>query len=114
MRSQNAWPTSCSIASPTGPAAWGLALGCVQPKPLNISAGAEVPSMTAFSQVNAALQGRRDPSLQEDELDAWLEQYREEPREQETLRVPSGAGRRPLRPQIPPRAGADARGAEGD
>ena len=32
-----------------------------------------------------------------DELDAWLEQYREEPREQETLHVPSDAGRRPPR-----------------
>jgi excisionase family DNA binding protein len=30
-----------------------------------------------------------------DELDAWLEQFREEPREQETLRVPPSAARRP-------------------
>ena len=30
-----------------------------------------------------------------DELDAWLEQFREEPREQETLRVPPAATRRP-------------------
>ena len=35
-----------------------------------------------------------------DELDAWLEQYREEPSEQETLRVPSGAGRRPSRTDV--------------
>ena len=32
-----------------------------------------------------------------DELDAWLEQFREEPREQETLRVPPGVARRPPR-----------------
>ena len=38
-----------------------------------------------------------------DELDAWLEQFREEPRAQETLPVPLNAGRRP------PRARAVAR-----
>ena len=32
-----------------------------------------------------------------DELDAWLEQFREEPREQETFRVPPAATRRPPR-----------------
>jgi hypothetical protein len=29
-----------------------------------------------------------------DELDAWLQQFREQPREQETLRVPPTATRR--------------------
>jgi hypothetical protein len=32
-----------------------------------------------------------------DELDAWLEHFREEPTEHETLRGPSGPDRRPLR-----------------
>ena len=32
-----------------------------------------------------------------DELDSWLEQFREEPREQEPLRVPATATRRPPR-----------------
>ena len=45
-----------------------------------------------------------------DELDAWLEQYREEPREQEALHVPSGAGRRPPRTRAVARQSVAAEG----
>ena len=114
MRSQNAWPTSSSIVlevlpafsivSPINPAGSGLVRGCVPPKSLNTSAGVESPCTAASlewkcrtSRSTGFFSSRRD------ELDAWLEQFREEPREQEPLRVPPAAYPRP------PRTRTDAR-----
>ncbi len=96
MRSPSGSLTSSSIASPIGPAAPGLARGCIQPKSSYLGWSREsvyrrVARMAMpHYKVDGILLFRRD------ELDAWLEQYGRS-QEQETFRVPSVAARRPPR-----------------
>jgi excisionase family DNA binding protein len=105
MRLQSAWPTSSSIVwarglafpilSPTNPAAPSLAR----------MRSAEVAQYLGWSRKSVYRRVARMAMphykvdgillLRRDELDAWLEQYREEPREQGALRTSSGAGRHP-------------------
>ena len=88
MRSQNEWPTSfSSLASGVSGSAsstWMRSSEAAQYLGWSRSALHNRVSRSAMPhyKVDGILLFRRD------ELDGWLEQYREEPREHETFRVP--------------------------
>ncbi len=103
MRSQSAWPTSSSIVWLMDPALSVVSQTDPKLRACHVDAfsrGSSIPRLESkvrlpprSSNGNAALQDRRDSFFKRDELDVWLEQYREEPRQQERLDH-SGAGRR--------------------